>query len=97
MRKRRILAAAHREDNASANNHFGANEATTFKVLKEPRITRIARITLRHEDQACRVRQLLFIRFIRVIRGSIVFGREGGDDFFEARIAAERVPDREQF
>src|SRR5439155_21646950 len=23
--------------------------------------------------------------------------RQGGDDFFEARIAAERVPDREQF
>ena len=39
----------------------------------------------------------LFIRFIRVIRGSIVFRRERGDDFLEARIAAERVPDREQF
>ena len=39
----------------------------------------------------------LSIRVIRVIRGSIVFRRERGDDFFEARIAAERVPDREQF
>jgi hypothetical protein len=39
----------------------------------------------------------LFIRFIRVIRGSIVFRCEGGDDFFEARIAAERIPDRVQF
>jgi hypothetical protein len=38
----------------------------------------------------------LFIRFIRVIRGSIVFRRERGDDFFEARIAAERVPEGEQ-
>jgi hypothetical protein len=26
-----------------------------------------------------------------------VFRRERGNDFFEARIAAERVPDREQF
>jgi hypothetical protein len=25
------------------------------------------------------------------------FRRERGDDFFETRIAAERVPDREQF
>jgi hypothetical protein len=39
----------------------------------------------------------LFLRFIRVIRGSIVFGRERGDDLFEARIAAERVPEGEQF
>jgi hypothetical protein len=83
------------------HDHFGANEATIFKVSKEPRIKRIARIGLRHEDQACRVRQLLaaairvsihihsgpddfatqllvnhlFIRFIRAIRGSIVFRR----------------------
>jgi hypothetical protein len=28
---------------------------------------------------------------------ALLFRREGGDDFFEARIAAERVPDREQF
>jgi hypothetical protein len=28
---------------------------------------------------------------------SLFFGRKGGDDFFEARIAAERIPDREQF
>jgi hypothetical protein len=41
------------------HDHFGANEATIFKVSKEPRIKRIARIRLRHEDQACRVRQLL--------------------------------------
>ena len=89
-----------------------ANEATICKVSKEPRIKRIARIRLRHEDQACRVRQLLagtirvfatqlfvnhlFIRFIRVIGGSIVFRRERGEDFFEARIAAERVPERMQ-
>mgnify|MGYP003693706057 CR=1 FL=1 len=39
----------------------------------------------------------LFIRFIRVIRGSIVFRRERGDDFFEARIAAERVIPGQQF
>jgi hypothetical protein len=39
----------------------------------------------------------LFIRFIRVIRGSIVFRRERLYDFFEARIAAERVPIWEQF
>ena len=32
-----------------------------------------------------------FIRFIRVIRGSIVFRCEEGDDFFEARIAAGYV------
>ena len=35
----------------------------------------------------------LFIRFIRVIRGLIVFRGKGGDDFLEARIAAERVPE----
>src|SRR5213083_2903912 len=28
---------------------------------------------------------------------AVLFRREGGDDFLEARIAAERVPDREQF
>jgi len=28
---------------------------------------------------------------------SLLFRREGSDDFFEVRIAAERVPDREQF
>src|SRR5437763_4963481 len=28
---------------------------------------------------------------------AVLFRRKGGDDFFEARIAAERVPDREQF
>ena len=39
----------------------------------------------------------LFIRFIRVIRGLILFRRERLYDFFEARIAAERVPEREQF
>ena len=39
----------------------------------------------------------LFIRFIRVIRGLIVFRRERLYDFFEARIAAERVPERQQF
>jgi hypothetical protein len=38
----------------------------------------------------------LFIRFIRVIRGLILFRRERGDDFFEARIAAEPVPDRRE-
>jgi hypothetical protein len=38
------------------HNHFGADEATIFKVSKEPRIKWIARIRLRHEDQACRVR-----------------------------------------
>ena len=79
-------------------------EATIFKVSKEPRIKRIARIRLRHEDQACRVRQLLagairvpfrclplnssvnhlFIRFIGVIRGSIVFRRERGDDYLKS-------------
>jgi hypothetical protein len=53
------MAAAHREDNASANDHFGVNEATTFKVSIEPRIERIARIRLWPEDRACRVRQLL--------------------------------------
>src|SRR5258708_5954820 len=38
------------------HNHFGANKATIFKVSKEPRIKWIARIRLRHEDQASRVR-----------------------------------------
>jgi hypothetical protein len=32
-----------------------------------------------------------------VFPGRLLFRREGGDDFLEARIAAERVPDREQF
>ena len=38
-----------------------------------------------------------FIRVIRVIRGLIGLWRERGDDFLEARIAAERVPDWVQF
>ena len=42
-----------------SHDYFGASSATIFKVSKEPRIKRIARIRLRHEDQACRVRQLL--------------------------------------
>jgi hypothetical protein len=50
---------------------FGANEATIFKVSKEPRIKRITRIRLRHEGQACRVRQLL----AGAIRVSIPIGR----------------------
>ncbi len=37
------------------------------------------------------------IRVIRAIRGWILFRREGGDDFFEARITAQRVPERIQF
>ena len=28
---------------------------------------------------------------------SLLFRREGGDDFLEARIAAQRVPERQQF
>jgi hypothetical protein len=54
---------------------------------------------LRPEDQACRVpgsrgrnTQIfvnnLFIRFIRLIRGLILFWRERGDDDFEARIVS---------
>ena len=74
---------------------FGANEATIFKASKEPRIRRIARIIKTLATQL--LMNHLFIRFIRVIRGSIVFGRKRLYDFFEARIAAERVPDREQF
>ena len=38
----------------------------------------------------------LFIRYIRVTRGLTVFRSERGDDFFEARIAAERVPEGQQ-
>ena len=53
---------------------------------------------LRSDDFAAQVLvNHLFIRFIRVIRGSIVFWRERGDDFLEARIAAERIPEGEQF
>ena len=33
---------------------------------------------------------------IRVIRGEVLLRREGGDDFFEARIGAQRVPQRTQ-
>ena len=36
----------------------------------------------------------LATRVIRVIRGALLLRREGGDDFFEARIAAQRVPER---
>jgi hypothetical protein len=35
--------------------------------------------------------------FTRVIRGLIVFRRERGDDFFEARIATQWVPEGQQF
>jgi hypothetical protein len=31
---------------------------------------------------------------IRVIRGEVLLRREGGDDFFEVRIAAQRIPVR---
>ena len=39
----------------------------------------------------------LATRVIRVIRGALLLRREGGDDFFEARITAQRVPERIQF
>jgi hypothetical protein len=42
-------------------------------------------------EQSRSVRRKLSEKF------SLRFRRERGDDFFEARIAAERVPDREQF
>jgi len=38
----------------------------------------------------------LFISVIRVIRGLIVFCRERLNDLFEARIGAERIPNRQQ-
>ena len=53
------------------------------------------------EDQERFAAQLLlnhfFIRVIRVIRGLIVLWGERGDDFLEAPIAAERVPEGVQF
>jgi hypothetical protein len=39
----------------------------------------------------------LFIRVIRAIRGLIVLWSKRLNDFFEARIAAERVPEGQQF
>ena len=33
----------------------------------------------------------------RVCSPEVLFWREGGDDFFEARLAAQRVPERHQF
>ena len=57
--------------------------------------------TSRSPDSRGRNAQLpvnhLFIRFIRVIRGLIVFGRKRLNDFFETWIAAERVPEGQQF
>jgi hypothetical protein len=38
----------------------------------------------------------VFISIIRVIRGLIVFSRERLNDLFEARIGAERIPNRQQ-
>jgi hypothetical protein len=42
-------------------------------------------------------RRLLPVRVIRVIRGELLLRRERDDDFFEARIAPQRVPPWHQF
>src|SRR5437660_3975030 len=63
------------------------------KFGRQPRMTRIARMNVRSaRNSPARATSNRRFRLIAPLPICYFFGREGGDDFFEAWIAAQRIP-----